>query len=76
VVKQVVTDRSSDAAHLVERRDSNQNLRNLGSTPDAETRRVSLKKTPNAILGPSGLPAMMAEPDKRLQTGPFCVGVV
>jgi len=52
MVRQVVTDRSGDAAQLVERRDSNRNLRNLGSTTDAVTRRVSLRNTRNAILGP------------------------
>jgi len=35
-----------------------------------------LSKTSNAILGPSTLPAVVAQPDKRLQTGSFCVGVV
>jgi len=43
VVRQVLTYRSCDAIHLVERRDSNQNLQNVASTPDAVTRRVSLK---------------------------------
>jgi len=51
-------------------------LRNLDSTPDAVARRVSLKNTPNAILWPNSLAVVVAQPDKRLQTGPFCVGVV
>jgi len=51
-------------------------LRNLGSTPDAVARRKSLKKTPNAILGPSSLAVVLAQPDTRQQTGPFCVRVV
>jgi len=42
-------------------------LQNLGSTSDAVARRVSLRKTPNAILGPSSLPVVVAQPDKRLQ---------
>jgi len=30
----------------------------------------------NANLGPNSLPAVVAQPDKRLQTGPFCIGEV
>jgi len=37
---------------------------------------VSLRKTLNAILGPSSLPVVVAQSDKPLQTKPFFVGVV
>jgi len=67
VVKQVVTDGSVGAAQLVERRASNRKVANFDSTPDAATRRVSLRKTRTAIMGPSSLPVVMAQPDKRLQ---------
>jgi len=64
MIRQVVTDRSGDAAQLVERRDSNRKVAKplwiLGSTPDAVARRVSLRKTPNAILGPSSQPVVVA----------------
>jgi len=50
-------------------------LQNLGSTPDAVARRVSLRKTPNAIRA-SSLPIVVAQPDKSLQTEPFYVGMV
>jgi len=50
-------------------------LRNRGSTFDAVARRYVPKKEPNAILGPSGLLVLVDQPDKRLQTGPFCIGV-
>jgi len=69
VVRQVVTDGrmvqlSWLSAGLVIKR-----LRNLGSTPDAEACRVSARKTPNSILGPSNLLIVVAPLDKRLQTG-------
>jgi len=51
-------------------------LQNLVSTPDVIACHVSLRKTLNAILGPSSLPVVVAQPDKRLQTGPFCIGVI
>jgi len=35
-----------------------------------------LKKTPNAILGSISLSVVVAHPDKRLQIGPFYIGVV
>jgi len=31
-------------------------------------------KAPGAILGPSSLPVVVGQPDKRLQTEPFCIG--
>jgi len=34
------------------------------------------RKTPNSILGPSSLPVVVAQPDKRLYAGPFCIVVV
>jgi len=40
---------------------------------------VFLEKTINAIFfifGPSNLPVMVAQPDKRQENKPFCVGVV
>jgi len=37
---------------------------------------MSLKKMHNAIFEPSSRLVMVAQPDKRLQTGTFCVGVV
>jgi len=55
--------------------DSNRKVVKPWLTPDAVARRMFLK-TPNAILGPSNLPVVVSYPDKRLQTGPFCVEVV
>jgi len=43
-------------------------LQNLGSTPDAVARQC--------LFGPSGLPVVVTELDKGIQTEPFCVGVV
>jgi len=42
----------------------------------AVVRHVSLRNTPNAILGSSSLPVVVSQSDKRLQTELFCVGVV
>jgi len=50
-------------------------LQNLGSTLDVEACRC-IVKTPNAINGPSSLPVMVAQPDKKLRTGLLGVGVV
>jgi len=36
---------------------------------------MSLRKTPNAVLRPSSLLVVVAQLDKRLQRGPFSVGV-
>jgi len=35
-----------------------------------------LRKTANAIVGRSSLSIVVVQPNKRLQTGSFCVGLV
>jgi len=44
-------------------------LRSLGLTSNAEARCCTL-------LGPRSLPVVVAQPDNRLKTEPFCVGVI
>jgi len=51
VIRQVVTDSSSDTAQLVERQASNQKVTNLGSTTDMVVWHMSFRKMPNVILG-------------------------
>jgi len=58
---------------MVERRASN---RKFVLTPDATARRVSSKKTLNAILGQAILLVAWPSLTKDMQAEPFCVGVV
>jgi len=64
VVGLVVTDKS--AGQVIKR------LKNFDLTPDAVARRCVLEKDTNAILGPSILPVVVAQPDRRLQTIVLC----
>jgi len=72
----VVADGSGGLAQLVEVRLVIERLRNLGLTFDAVSRRCVRKKVTNSIFGLSSQPVVVTQPNKRLQTETFCVGVV
>jgi len=75
--RQVVTDCSGGAAQLVKRWArgySNWKVVIRWLASDVVVR-CCVRKTPNATLGLSSLPVVVAQADKILQIGSFCVGV-
>jgi len=66
VVRQVVTDSSCGVTQLVERLANNEKVAKHWYRFRCST--LDLKKALNAIMDPSSLPVVVAQPDKRRQT--------